>query len=214
MKVRWFAMMLILGFGLAALAACEEEKETAPEIADEELTQTEPSATEEEPEVETAEVTVVKVQQPKPFESFVTWDKDGDKEVTKEEFEQALQEDPVVSDWDGDGDGELTDVEFENAFYKSWDINGDGIVDIDEYKDGSGAYFRSADAFGTFEDYDNDGDKELKMTEFADLSGKVYSDWDGDGDGELTDLEFRTALYNAWDLNGDGVVDHYEYRWD
>lgn len=156
----------------------------------------------------------VKVKRPTEFASFVEWDRNGDQEVTKKEFEQALQEQPVYADWDDDGDGELTDVEFETSLYKAWDINGDGVVDVKEYKDGSGAYFRSANAFGTFEDYDDDGDKELKMQEFGTLSAKVRDDWDGDGDGELTDLEFRTALYNAWDLNGDGTIDHYEYRWD
>lgn len=152
------------------------------------------------------------VHQPQVFPAFVDFDVNGDQEVTEVEFHSALHQQAILVDWDTDRSETLSTREFGAEFYAAWDINGDGSVDVEEFENGAGVYFPEANAMGTFEDYDGDGDRELTLVEFQDASDEVHADWDGDSDGELTDKEFESSLYEAWDLNGDGVIDHYELK--
>ncbi len=151
--------------------------------------------------------TPVRVSQ---FGEFATWDANGDGDLTRKEFASRLHEDQMYNDFDGDGDGELTDIEFTTSLYKAWDLNGDEVVDVYEYRWGNGAWFADNTMFGVFEDWDDDGDQELTLIKHANTP--AGNQWDADGNGEITDLEFRRGLWNAWDLDGDEVVDIYEYR--
>ena len=151
---------------------------------------------------------------PRYFPSFSKWDTDRDGKVTQKEFDDALQRNSMAAGWDEDGDGQLSDMEFATGFYWTWDLDGDGSVDRREYDSGCGAFFPSPDTYGTFDQYDADGDGRLSLDEFAALTSKVYPKWDRDGNRKLTERELQAAWYHTWDVNADGLLEHSEYRWN
>lgn len=146
------------------------------------------------------------------YGSLADWDLDGNGQIEKSEFDQRLITTRLFADWDGDNDGELTDLEFTTSLYKAWDVNGDEIVDVYEYKFGNGVWLADGTMYGTFSDWDADGNQELSLVEFKTQEDRLMESFDSDGNDELTDLEFRTGMYKAWDVNGDEIVDLYEFN--
>ena len=96
---------------------------------------------------------------------FGEWDADRSGAVSVEEFGQGAVESGVYNEWDADGDGLLADEElnaglgdaviYDDASSRVWDLNDDGRLDRDEFREG---YHRT---------YDADHDAELDEEEFG-----------------------------------------------
>lgn len=149
------------------------------------------------------------------YGTLADWDGDGDKELTIAEFKTGLTKHNVYGKWDSDGNGELIDREYQTALFNAWDTNGDEIVDSYEFRDNASHWVASDVTYGTFADWDLDGNQEIIAAEFNKGVKKYhfFESYDADGNGEITDLEYQTALFNAWDLDGDQRIDAAEYRW-
>jgi Ca2+-binding EF-hand superfamily protein len=68
--------------------------------------------------------------------------------------------------------------------------------------------------YGTFADWDTDGDKQLSLAEIqkgVDESG-LFAAWDVDGDGKISEIEFWAGMFAAWDLDADNSIDLYEFN--
>jgi len=167
---------------LLALGGCAtQQAATAPATAKPEAGPIPPTGSEQSAQQGPRPITVTS------YGELAEWDTDNDAQISKEEFDRRLREHAVFDDWDGDGDGEATDREFVTGLYEAWDVDGDEVVDVYEYRWGSGAWFAGGDLYGTFEDWDDDGRLEP---------------------GEVT-----VAIYRAWDTNGDGALNVAEWRW-
>ncbi len=46
---------------------------------------------------------------------------------------------PHTTQWDADGNGEITDLEFRRGLWNAWDLDGDEVVDIYEYRGQQGS---------------------------------------------------------------------------
>jgi len=104
--------------------------------------------------------------------------------------------------WDLDGDGRATLEELETMrgrVFKSFDRNGDGVLDAAEYEAFDAA--REGDVAGY------EGDARVLMQRITD--GMSRSASDADGDGRVQRAEFidgTQAWLNDLDRNGDGVI--------
>lgn len=110
-------------------------------------------------------------------------------------------------DVDRDGDQDFDDRLVFLAFYDSGnpvaDLNGDGLVNIDDLVLFNGGDFNSGDGFFLF------GDCEVGLT--APRFNGCRFDLDGDGDQDFDDRQAFGTLFatgnTAADLNADGIVD-------
>lgn len=146
------------------------------------------------------------------YGAFADWDTNHDGQIERSEFDQRLTATHVFADWDADNNGELNDLEFTTALYKAWDVNGDEKVDVYEYRFGNGAWFANGQMYGTFSDWDADGNDELSLVEMRDKKSKLLAAWSQDERGSISKTEFDNRLYRAWDVDGDGIVDLYEFN--
>ena len=66
------------------------------------------------------------------------WDAGGDGAVNEEEFNEGWgasfgEEESAFSTWDEDGDGALTEGEYNTGVYNSYDDNGHGSLNDEEF---------------------------------------------------------------------------------
>ncbi|GMH20559.1 hypothetical protein Nepgr_022400 [Nepenthes gracilis] len=146
---------------------------------------------------------------------FQAFDRNGDGFVTRQELRESLKNMGVFMD-----EREVEDL------VEDLDVNGDGLVDFDEFCD----LFESKKAgeeagkqgFGTEEGGGVDGDEE------EDLKG-AFDVFDGDGDGLITGEELSSVLSSLGlkegkriedceemirkvDMDGDGMVNFSEFK--
>lgn len=136
---------------------------------------------------------------------FDNWDQDRNGVLSDTEFS-----DGVYGTYDADASGDLNEIEYgaeddnaagfwgdEDAGYdtEAWDIDGDGVILSNEFRDGWGEV-------GMLGEWDTDGDGGLSEEEFT--TG-VYGEYDEDGSGvieepELTDIGDDMGDEGFWDV--------------
>jgi hypothetical protein len=86
-----------------------------------------------------------------------------------EDMEEALMTAGNLRQWDNSGDGRFDAAEFYVVLFHIWDRNHDGIIDSDEWEYGTNNFLSdyNRDEFGDFGDWDEDGNNELDVNEFA-----------------------------------------------
>ncbi len=65
---------------------------------------------------------------------FATWDADNNRLISRSEFLAQWDQLTVYDEWAVDDDPELGEEEFARGVYATWDSNGDGVVDMIEYR--------------------------------------------------------------------------------
>jgi hypothetical protein len=86
-----------------------------------------------------------------------------------EELEEALMTAGNLREWDRTGDGRFDAAEFYVVLFHIWDRNHDGVIDQDEWEYGTNNFLSdyNREEFGGFGDWDEDGNNELDINEFA-----------------------------------------------
>lgn len=69
----------------------------------------------------------------KPGADIADWDRDGNKEMDREEFRQIFSMKNDFKDWDENGDGKLDKTEYTKRMYRRMDANNDGIISKQEF---------------------------------------------------------------------------------
>lgn len=69
------------------------------------------------------------------YQSFDTWDQNGDGQVASDEFAQVLDQTDYLAEWDQDGSGELEESEVAEGVFAMWDTDGNGVIESEEYTD-------------------------------------------------------------------------------
>lgn len=140
---------------------------------------------------------------------FDVWDVDRDARISATEFNRGY--DTVRIDWDRNNDRVFDRNEVAAGVFGWYDVDGDGILDQNEYMRAQAAF---GDELGLFADYDANRDVRIQNREFVDRFNRttVYDRWDVDRSGTLDDTELRTGWFGAADRNRDGFVDRSEWE--
>lgn len=85
------------------------------------------------------------------------------------DLEEALLSAGKAREWDNSGDGKFDAAEFYVVLYRIWDRNHDGKLNQDEWDYGSSNFLSeyNREEFGGYEDWDENGNDELDINEFA-----------------------------------------------
>lgn len=138
------------------------------------------------------------------------WDADANAELTREEFDQGLQ---ANLDLDVESDAEVTADEVSDDFWVLVDADGDDRVAETEFSEGQ-ERFQAGAEWGTFADFDADGDGHLSRAEYDEwLNGSAWDGvWDADDDGVVGRDELAGTFWAWFDLNDDDRVDETEFE--
>jgi len=145
--------------------------------------------------------------------AWSTYDTDGDNRLTEAEYRAVLDQSQVWDRFDDDGDGRFSSDELVTGTFVTWDVDGDGHVDVDEYRRGWRQWPDHDADWTAFTDWDTDGDGRLSAAEFGTgwERAALYDRYEM-GDDELLDAdEYTHQTWSGWDVDGDGYVDMWEY---
>ncbi len=185
---RRMALLALSACGALVLVACEPEAERGLEDA------------------EAADAPATERPVSTPYE---TWDANRDRVLQRDEFAQWRTEQGLFADWVGDEglDREVVNEDIRVAL----DVDGDGIVNEDEWRTGMTPLLDDA---GTWSDWDADGDSELDANEISESleTRGFYDVIDADSDDVIDDEEIGDFFYDVFDLNDNGEIDVTE--WD
>jgi hypothetical protein len=86
-----------------------------------------------------------------------------------EDLEEALLTLGNIREWDNTGDGRFDAAEFYVVLFHIWDRNHDGTINQDEWEYGTTNFLSdyNREELGDFGDWDEDGNNELDINEFA-----------------------------------------------
>jgi hypothetical protein len=68
------------------------------------------------------------------YKNYTYWDKDGDKRLDTNEFDTLMSETALYSRWDMNGDGILQQDEYASATFAMYDDDKNGQIDLVEWK--------------------------------------------------------------------------------
>lgn len=140
--------------------------------------------------------------------SMSSWDRDGDRRMSRDEFGTYMSGMSDFDTWDRDRSGWLDEQETTAGIYGTWDADRNGSLDEQEFTRGQGTWYRDDDRFGAFDAWDRNRDGRLDDTEwnagYAD--NDIYDGWDADGDDRLYEDELAGGFHGYWDANRDGYL--------
>jgi hypothetical protein len=143
---------------------------------------------------------------------YATVDLDQNGRVAPDELAGWAEEVGVVDSWDTDGQPGIGPLELARGFYALWDEDGGGLSEA-EWSQGLHAWYPKAKDYGTFADWDLDGDGTIHEDElYAGLSHtKLLASWMGDR-GHVDPEDVYRHMFEVFDTNGDHVVTEQEWR--
>ncbi len=149
------------------------------------------------------------------YGKFGEWDQDDDGELSRQEFQQGVDDSGLYDDMDADGDDQVSGEEFHTWIWDTWDADNDDELTEQEFTAAAENWDDETD-WGEFDDWDADDDDILTSTEFTSGLEEIgyYDDWDVDDDGFLGEDEFSEGLFNLWDGDGDDLLDSGEIGFD
>lgn len=144
-------------------------------------------------------------------DDFGQWDGNADQQWDREEYNSSMRESGFYGNWQNE-QGEFTQNEFNQGIFRSWDTDGDGYINNDEYTSGNSAF--ETDYGNNFGAWDLNGDGQLDPEEYNSGMNEagIYGGWDADADGQLNEDEFNDGVFNSWDADRDGNLSSDEYN--
>ena len=132
------------------------------------------------------------------------WDADRDDRVTREEFDRRF--DPVYDPWAG-SDRLLTNAEMADRTWPWWDVDGDGMIDSNEWSRGVNAWRFEGLDWRSLDQWDVNRDDRISLAEYRTGFAGTWSD--------AATLD-RTAMgdtwWGWWDANRDNRIDVDEWN--
>lgn len=68
------------------------------------------------------------------YNTYTYWDQDKDKRLDNNEVKTLIEKTGLYSKWDTDTDGKVSNAEFEKGTFDAYDDNGNGALDLAEWK--------------------------------------------------------------------------------
>jgi hypothetical protein len=142
---------------------------------------------------------------------FQNWDLDQNQKLERQEFGIWVTEEEGFGDWFGD-EGLNREALRESA-HSAWDVNDDGVVNEAEWQVGVAELYGDAD-YGTWTDWDLDGNAELDLSETAEAETRYgfYDRIDINQDMVIDQEELGDFFFDLFDTNDDSGLDVTE--WD
>lgn len=140
----------------------------------------------------------------------VAFDPGDDRTLSKEEFDRGLERRDIFRRFDVDGDGLIDQQEFADGLYDGYDINDNDVLEEDEFDARGRMHLWSGDFSGTtLESWDIDGDGVVLRNEALNGLGNIapLTEWDHDDDNALSREELVDGLWSVYDDNEDGVIE-------
>ncbi len=72
------------------------------------------------------------------------WDINEDNYLTYKEYKRGIEKTGIYKKWDLDQDNILSDEELARGVFKAWDINDNGVIDPDEFKEFKSYYLEDS----------------------------------------------------------------------
>lgn len=147
------------------------------------------------------------------YKHFDDWDQDRNHFISLEEFHDAFKQSEYWSKWDINNDGWLNKDEFKNIVFRFWDKNGDGLIERDEWFDATPVWFGIND-HGSFEDWDENNNTFIEKGDEFDQRidfYKLYDIWDLNNDNKVDFEDFVNFSYVVWDESKDEHIDKKEW---
>ena len=141
-----------------------------------------------------------------PVRDFSAWNTDADENLSRDEFDAGIQN--LFEDWDDDGDDLLAEQEFGEGIWEMWDVDDDGVVTQNEWKD---PWFGGT--YGEFGTWDADDDGMLTQSEFDQVweGSGLFTAWDEDSDESLAGDEFADNVWESWNIDDDPFITQNEW---
>lgn len=139
--------------------------------------------------------------------TFSDIDRDGNRELSQDEFEQVSR--AVFRSWDADTDQKLSERELYRGIFVSWDYDQNGVLDQQEYEAGSKAWFSAARP-RSFAEFDLGGEGTITPDAFARGMGEAGAIEGGGADG-MQYRDFHLALFGLYDSGGTGAISEDDY---
>lgn len=140
---------------------------------------------------------------------FDTLDANGDSYLDLDEIAESADTDGLFDTWDADRDSELDSDEIAGNAFGLWDIDNNGSVSEEEWKQATELWYPADTRPTVFGDWDGDGDSELdgdEVSERFDLS-ELGEAWTEDMDKNT----FKRAYFTLYDTDDDGKVTESEF---
>lgn len=136
------------------------------------------------------------------------WDIDRDQRMNREEFYTHLSTQLNIDPYDKDRSGGLDEKETGDFVLGTWDEDGDGAIQRDEWGFGAKGWFPEDDRFGEFDTWDTDNDGTITGKEWglAFTDQEIHETWDADKDAQVYDHEIAMAVFELADLDDDGWI--------
>lgn len=144
--------------------------------------------------------------------SFEDFDKNNDKEISLEEFEDVFTAN-YYRDWDNDDDPYLDDEDFHTGVYDAFDADDDQMLTEEEWLYGFDYYYGNY-IVTDFNDLDLDDDEHISYEEYYNSLGETnfYKDWDRDADDRISEEELATGVFTIWDVDNSGALEADEFE--
>lgn len=66
-------------------------------------------------------------------DSWEDWDKNGDRDITEEEWDTSFAGSPLYDEWDLDNDGYVDESEYATGMFGAYDTDDDGNITEEEW---------------------------------------------------------------------------------
>ncbi|MGB4107442.1 MAG: hypothetical protein WBK55_06570 [Alphaproteobacteria bacterium] len=119
------------------------------------------------------------------------------------------------NDTDANNNGILDSQEFPRFVYNSWDLDGDGFVEDNEWNANTTLWYPPGYSdYKTYTYWDKDHDGKLDADEFGTVvtTTNLYDTWDADHDSQIDEAEYTGARFRVYDTNDDGALNMQEWK--
>ena len=137
---------------------------------------------------------------------YSEWDVNTDRALGRDEF----------GTWAGEqGWAEMDEEGFSETTVGLWDVDDDDRVSEQEWTDATDRWYGDDVEYGTWADWDGDGDSFLDANEVREgmETNNLYDRVDMDNDAVFDDEELADWWFDVWDFNDDETIDTTEWDW-
>lgn len=146
-----------------------------------------------------------------PTWSFRELDRNGDRELSRVEFNRAARD--VFRAWDINQNYRIEGIEFYRALFASCDLDRDGRISDKEFARAAAFFGRGSERVDFIAwDVDRNGAIDLQEFRAGWTAAGLFARWDLSKDMWLSDQELDAGLFSLWDADGSGNLAENEFN--